>query len=288
MKTVVVLVGPTAIGKTKLSIDIAKKYKAEIINGDSTQVYKDLNIGTAKITNEEKENVIHHLIDIKEASENYDVEEYQKDVRELIEKIDKPLIVGGTGFYIKAALDDYDFTGPKRDKEEEKVYEGYTNKELHELLAKKDEKSANKIHPNNRRRVLRALFLADSHKRSEKIKKDIPLYNYKIFYLTMDRKKLYEIINKRAEIILDKGFLDEVKTLRNRNIKPNILGYKELNSYLDGEISFEDAVELMKRNTRRYAKRQETFFKNQMKTIILKKDENTFTKINEILDEVWL
>ena len=287
MKKVIVLVGPTAVGKTDLSISIAKKYDAEIINGDSTQIFKDLNIGTAKITKDEMDGVKHHLIDIKEASETYDVETYQKDVRNLIDKIDRPLIVGGTGFYIKAALDDYDFSGPKRNLNEEKKYEKYSNEELHQKLAKLDEEAALAIHPNNRRRVLRAIFLANDIKRSKRINKDEPLYNYEIIYLTMDRKTLYERINKRADQIIEKGFIEEVTNLRNRGIKPNILGYREINMYLDNLFTIEDAIGLMKKNTRRYAKRQETFFKNQMKITVIERNEDTLNKIYEIIDKYW-
>lgn len=287
MKKVVVLVGPTAVGKTDLSIEIAKKYQTDVINGDSTQVYKELTIGTAKITEEEKQSVKHHLIDIKEPTDSYDVETYQKDVRDLIEKLDKPFIVGGTGFYIKAALDDYDFSGPKRDLKKEKKYNKYTNEELHKILQTKDEETANALHPNNRRRVLRALFLAEEKKRSQRIKKDIPLYDYLIIYLTMERKELYERINQRADQIIQKGFIEEVTNLKEKGITPNVLGYKEINMYLDGEITLEEAIELMKRNTRRYAKRQETFFKNQMKINIVKKDDNTLENIYKLIDKFW-
>lgn len=287
MKKVLVLVGPTAVGKTDLSIELAKKYQMDIINGDSTQIFKELTIGTAKITDDERKGVKHHLIDIREPFETYDVETYQKDVRELINKLERPFIVGGTGFYIKAVLDDYDFSGPKRDLENEAKYDSLSNEELFQILLEKDPKTANLLHFNNRRRVLRAIFLAEGFKRSEKDKKDIPLYDYLIIYLTMERKELYERINKRADLIIEKGFIEEVISLRDKGIKPNVLGYKEINMYLDNKLTIDEAIDLMKRNTRRYAKRQETFFKNQMNVEIIKRNENSLNEIYKLIDEFW-
>lgn len=287
MKKVLVLVGPTAVGKTDLSIEIAKRYHTDIINGDSTQVYKELTIGTAKITNEEKQGITHHLIDIKEPTDTYDVETYQKDVRNLIEELDRPFVVGGTGFYIKAALDDYDFSGPKRNINEENKFSDFTNEELYEILIKKDPETAKNLHPNNRRRVLRAILLSDEYKRSLKVDKDKPLYDYLIIYLAMDRKELYQRINDRAEEILNRGFINEVKSLREKGVKPNVLGYREINQYLDGISTLDEAIELMKRNTRRYAKRQETFFKNQMQIKIIKKDDNSLNEIYKLIDKFW-
>ncbi|HHT39209.1 MAG TPA: tRNA (adenosine(37)-N6)-dimethylallyltransferase MiaA [Acholeplasmataceae bacterium] len=287
MKKVVAIVGPTAVGKTSLSIKVAQTFQAEIINGDSTQVYQGLDLGTAKITVKEKAGVIHHLIDHVAASEEYDVSRYQEEARKLIEKIEHPLIVGGTGFYIKAVLDDYDFRGPKRDFKKENLYHEYNNQELHQILIKKDPQSAQNIHPNNRRRVLRALFLAEGIKRSARRKKDKPRYQYKIIYLTLPREELYRRIETRADIMMKKGFLEEVIALRNKGIKPNILGYREMNQYLEGTLTKEEALTLMKRNTRRYAKRQETFFNNQMQTIKINNDEQAFDKIIKELALFW-
>ncbi len=288
MKKVVAIVGPTAVGKTEISIAVAKRYQSEIISGDSTQLYKDLNIGTAKIKEDEKQGIIHHFIDVVEADGTYDVKTYQSEVRKAIESIEKPLIVGGTGLYIKSVLDDYDFSGKGRDFDFEKQYEKLSNEALYELLQEKSYEASLKTHANNRRRVLRALALADE-KTSIKVKKDKPIYNYKIIYLTLPRKVLYERINLRADLMLKEGMLDEVKALRKRNILPNVINYKQLNTYLDGKVSLEEAIETLKKDTRRYAKRQDTWFKNQMDTVqidISDKDQ-ALKEIFKILDEFW-
>lgn len=288
MKKVVAIVGPTATGKTSISIDVAKRYGCEIINGDSTQVYKHLNIGTAKIKDNEKENIIHHLIDIIEPNEDYDVKTYQNDARNLISNIDKPLLVGGTGLYIKSVLDNYDFSNDGRKEDFELKYNKYTNEELHDLLKKHNNKASLKIHPNNRRRVLRSLELSLSSKKPIK-EKHKPFYNYVIIYLTMPRKDIYKRINLRADIMLEEGLIKEVKDLREQNIRPNIINYKQINSYLDGNYSYEEAVEELKKVTRRYAKRQETWFNNQMKTIKIDITDKSLAlnKIYDILDEFW-
>lgn len=263
MKKVVVITGPTGIGKTSISIDVAKYFQAEIISADSAQVYKGLNIGTAKIKESEKKGVKHHLIDNVELKDHYDVARYQNDARKLIEKTEKPFIVGGTGLYIKAVIYDYDFTDEPRDIDFEKQYINYSNEQLHELLQKKDLLLSEKIHPNNRRRVLRAL----SGKKIKTKGKDTKVYDSLIIQLTLDRKTLYKRINKRVDLMLEEGLLKEVEDLKNKGLTFNIMCYKEINEYLEGIISFEEAIEKIKTVTRRYAKRQETWFNNQMKTI---------------------
>lgn len=289
MKKVCVIVGATAIGKTSLSIDIAKTYGCEIISGDSVQVYKGLDVGSAKIKESEKEGIKHHLIDIIEPGESYDVLQFQTHARALIDKIERPLIVGGTGLYIKAALDDYDFSGQSRDFKKEALYDEYSNEELHKLLEKLDFEASKKIHPNNRRRILRAIFLSNSKKRSERTKKDEPNYDYQIFYLTMDRKTLYDRINMRVDMMLEEGLIEEVKSLREKGYTFNMIGYREINRYLSGELTLIEAVELIKRNTRRLAKRQETWFKNQMTTHMIDVSDHNVAKrkIKAILDEFW-
>lgn len=263
MKKVVVITGPTGIGKTSISVDVAKHFDAEIISADSAQVYKGLNIGTAKIKEKEKKGVKHHLIDNVELNDHYDVARYQKDARELIKKIRNPFIVGGTGLYIKAVINDYDFTDEPRDLDFEKKYINFSNEQLHKLLEKKDLSLSKKIHPNNRRRVLRAL----SGKKTKTKGKDTKVYNSLIIQLTLDRKTLYKRINKRVDLMLEEGLLKEVEELKNKGHTFNIMCYKEINEYLEGLISFEEAIEKIKKVTRRYAKRQETWFNNQMKTI---------------------
>ncbi len=269
MKKVVVICGPTAVGKTDLSISLAKTFHAEVISGDSVQVYKGMDIGSAKITESEKKGIKHHLIDIMSPNEPFDVATFQRLVREKIELIDVPFIVGGTGLYIKAALYDYEFDAPKRDLALESTLEHYSNETLFDMLKEKDFEATKLLHPNNRRRVLRALQIADDKKRSSLDKKDVPLYDALILYLTMDRDKLYERINQRVDIIMSLGFLAEVETLRQDGIKPNILGYRELNAYLDHLMTKEDAISLIKQKTRHLAKRQETWFKHQMDAKII-------------------
>ncbi len=198
MKKVIVIVGPTGSGKTRLSVKLAKKINAEIINGDSVQIYKRLDIGAAKIKESEKEGVIHHLFDIKEPSEPYSVFNFQKDVRQKLDIIDIPMIVGGTGLYIKAALYHYEFIEKGRDEAFDLSYANYSNEELYQILLNKDPKII--IDMNNRRRVLRALEQALSGElRSLKVKKDILLYNPLIIYLDLDRNVLEDRLKLRLD-----------------------------------------------------------------------------------------
>ena len=269
MKKVVVICGPTAVGKTKLSIDLATYFNAEIISGDSVQVYRKLDIGSAKIKPEEMHGIKHHMIDILNPNESFDVATFQRMVRSNIESIHRPFIVGGTGLYIKAALYDYEFNNPKRDLDEEKAYDKLSNEALHEMLKKIDPDTASLLHPNNRRRVLRALALAKETKRSSLQNKDVLLYDALILYASMDRETLYERINRRVDLMMSEGFLEETIHLKNEGLKLDILGYRELMQYIDQEISLEDALVEIKKKTRHLAKRQETWFKNQMHAEIL-------------------
>ncbi|MBM7453783.1 tRNA dimethylallyltransferase [Acholeplasma morum] len=289
MRKVVVICGPTAVGKTSLSIELAKKYQAEIISGDSVQVYKGLDIGSAKIKESEKQGVVHHLIDVYEPSDLYDVATFQKEVRKKIDEIEKPFLVGGTGLYIKAALYNYEFDTPKRDIEEEKKYDLLSNDELFEMLVKLDYDASLLIHKNNRRRVLRAIAMANDKKRSSLQQKDEPLYDALILYLTMPREQLYNRINERVDIMVEEGLLDEVNSLKEKGHTFNILGYRELNDYLDGLINYEDAIDLIKQNTRHLAKRQETWFRNQMKALIVDvtNKEDALIKLDEAIKSFY-
>lgn len=269
MKKVVVICGPTAVGKTKLSIDLAKHFQAEIISGDSVQVFKTLDIGSAKIKPEEMQGVPHHMIDILDPSEPFDVATFQRMVRHHIEKIPVPFIVGGTGLYIKAALYDYEFNNPKRDIEAEAQYEHLSNEALHANLLEIDPDIASQLHPNNRRRILRALALAKETKRSQLTKKDVPVYDTLILYITMDRTVLYERINQRVDVMMQAGFMDEVKQLKARGHVLDILGYRELNQVLDQNLTLEEAVTEIKTKTRHLAKRQQTWFSNQMQAELI-------------------
>ncbi|MCU0105407.1 tRNA (adenosine(37)-N6)-dimethylallyltransferase MiaA [Acholeplasma vituli] len=269
MKKVVVICGPTAVGKTKLSIDLATYFDAEIISGDSVQVYQSLDIGSAKIKQEEMRGIKHHMLDILKPSESFDVATFQRLVRSHIETIERPFIVGGTGLYIKAALYDYEFNNPKRDLDEEKMYDNLSNEALHDLLKDIDPDTATILHPNNRRRVLRALSLAKETKRSSLQKKDVLIYDALILYASMDREILYERINKRVDMMMDESFLEETIKLKKEGLKLDILGYRELMQYLENELSLEDALIEIKKKTRHLAKRQETWFKNQMHAEII-------------------
>ena len=268
---IICIVGPTGIGKTKLSIELAKKYNAIIINGDSMQVYKELNIGTAKIKEEEKEGIDHFLFDIKETNEMYTVYDYQKDARQLLNQYkDKNIIiVGGTGLYIKAAL--YDYTFEEEEKNEQ--FDNLTNKELYDLVLKKDKNSD--IHINNRKRMIRFLNRSNTINNKNKL-----LYNVKFIGLTTDRNILYERINNRVDKMFDEGLLEEVKSLYDKNINSKAvmtgIGYKEIYDYLNGNISLEDAKNLIKQRSRKYAKRQYTWFNNQMNIKWFKVDFDNF------------
>ncbi len=264
MKKVVVICGPTAVGKTKLSIDLAKHFKAEIISGDSVQVFRRLDIGSAKITPTEQAGIPHHMIDILDPMEAFDVASFQRLVRTHIEQIETPFVVGGTGLYIKAALFDYEFNNPKRNIDAEKALDDIDNETLHKQLMVIDPETAKTLHPNNRRRVLRALTLAQETKRSTLQKKDVPVYDALIIYASMERSLLYERINRRVDLMMEEGFLDEVKALKAEGIELDILGYRELSQYLDGIYALEVAIEEIKKKTRHLAKRQQTWFSNQM------------------------
>jgi len=268
MDKVIVILGPTAVGKTKLSIELAKHFNGEIINGDSTQVFKELDIATAKVTEEEKENIPHHLFDIKNIDENYTVYDYQKDsrnkIKEILDKNKTPIIVGGTGLYIKASLYDYKFN----EEENNNNFDDLTNEEILNKIKEFD--SNIDIHVNNRKRLIRALnyILNNNQKYSEKEKTDKLLYDAIFIGLTTDRDKLYDRINKRVDVMLDNGLIEEAKKIYNKNIRSKAvmtpIGYKELFKYFDNEISLEEAIDLIKQRSRKYAKRQYTWFNNQM------------------------
>lgn len=268
MKKVVVIVGPTGVGKTKLSIELAKILDGEIINADSTQIYKGMDIATAKVTEEEMQGISHHLLDIKNIDEDYSVYDYQKDARIVIDDIisrgKTPIMVGGTGLYIKAALYNYEFN-------ENRVinnYEDLTNEQLYEMLLKIDPNT--NIHMNNRKRVIRAInfYKENNIPISSKPKSDKLLYDVIFLGLTTDRNILYDRINRRVDLMLEQGLLDEAKRIYDTGIRSKAvltpIGYKELFMYFDRERSLEECIELIKQRSRRYAKRQYTFFNNQM------------------------
>ncbi len=281
---IIVITGPTGVGKTKLSVELAKKYDAEIVNGDSVQIYKDLNIGSAKVTEEEKEGIVHHMFDIKKVTEEYSLFDYQKDARQVIDEIlsrgKNVIIVGGTGLYIKSALFQYELS----DEEENNQYEDKTTEELYQELINLDKDI--QIDKHNRRRIVRALnYYKTNHKSiSLNNKGNKLIYNNVTFIgLTVNNRTiLYERINKRVDKMIAMGLINEVKSFYDKGINARILnsaiGYKELYSYFKGNISYEESVELIKRNSRRYAKRQYTFFNHQFNIKWFNVDFDDFNK----------
>lgn len=294
MNKVIVVVGPTAVGKTKISIELAKHYGLDIISGDSVAVYKGLDIGSAKPSILEQDGVIHHLIDVLDPNEQYNVADFQKAARKIMDKNKVSLICGGTGLYVQAAIFNYEFDAPKRDDEKLEKYNDLSNEELYKLLLERDPNiDTNIIHPNNRKRVLRALEVIESQGvsiHSYKKKKEA-LYDYFIVYLSLDRELLYDRIGKRVDIMLADGLLKEVKDLYDKGICPTGIGYREWIPYFEGKISYEEAVEEIKKNTRHLAKRQETWFRNQMTTnfytVDLNNINNTIESIKKDIDE-WM
>lgn len=284
MNKIIVIVGPTAVGKTKLSIELAKKLNGEIINADSTQVYKGLDIATAKVTESEKENIKHHLLDIKDIREDYTVFDYQKDARKKIEDITKrnktPIIVGGTGLYIKAALYNYEF----KENKVKNDYSTYTNEELLDKIKKINPSTS--IHVNNRKRLERFLdYYYETGEINEHKKSDKLLYDTLFIGLTTDRETLYKRINDRVDIMLSNGLLEEAQKIYKTNIRTKAIltpiGYKELFPYFENKINLEEAIDKIKQNSRRYAKRQYTWFNNKMDIKWFNVNFNDFNKTYE-------
>ena len=288
-KPLVILTGPTAVGKTALSIKLASEIGGEIISADSMQVYRQMDIGSAKIKPEEMDGIPHHLIDILEPEEEFNVCLFEKLALEAIEQIYErghiPVVVGGTGFYIQALLYQIDFTEEETDTAfRDKLWqlgEEKGNHYLHELLRKVDPESAEEIHENNRKRVIRALeFYENSGKpistHNKEQRQKTSAYNSCYFVLTDDRKKLYERIESRVDQMLSKGLVDEVRTLKEQGCNASMvsmqgLGYKEILEYLDGRCSLLEAVEKIKKETRHFAKRQLTWFRREKDVIWIDK-----------------
>ena len=287
---IIVITGPTCVGKTKLSIELSKRLNGEIINADSTQIYRNLDIATAKIKEEEKENIPHHLFDIKSITEDYTVFDYQKDARDKIDDIIKrqktPILVGGTGLYIKAALYDYKF-----DVRDKLNYDNLTNEQLYDKVIKLDPN--NKIHINNRKRLENALnYMELNHTAfSEKEKTDRLLYDTLFIGLTTDRKILYERINNRVYKMIDEGLIDEAKKIFDSNVRTKAvmtpIGYKELFSYFAGNADLNECISTIQKNSRHYAKRQYTWFKHQMDIKWFEVDFDNFDNtVNLVLDYI--
>lgn len=280
-KPLIILTGPTAVGKTKSSIGLAKAVNGEIISADSMQIYKHMDIGSAKIRPQEMEGIPHYLVDVLEPDEEFNVVRFQKMAKKAMEHIYAkgkiPIVVGGTGFYIQALLYDIDFTDNEEDntyrKELEKLAEEKGCEYLHKELRKIDPKSADEIHANNIKRVIRALEFfhqtgqkISEHNEKERAKESPYIFRY--FVLTDAREVLYDRINRRVDVMLEEGLVQEVMSLKEKGYTRDMvsmqgLGYKEILSYLDGECTLEEAIYILKRDTRHFAKRQLTWFRRE-------------------------
>lgn len=284
---IIVIAGPTATGKTKLSVELAKEYDAVIINADSTAIYKEPLIATAKVREEEKENIPHYMLDLISLDEEYTIYDYQKEGRKLLDefisKNKNVIIVGGSGLYIKALLYDYNL-------EEQTIkridYSNYSNEELKKQADQID--PDNNIHTNNRQRLERYItYYNETGKtitKTDNINKR--LYDFTLIGLTAPRETIYERINKRVEDMFNDGLLEEAQRIYKINFKnyTNIIGYRELNEYFNDKISLDDAKELIKQNTRHYAKRQFTWFYNQMRDI--KWFEVNYNDFNQTINDI--
>ena len=306
-KPLIILTGPTAAGKTKLSIALAKAINGEIISADSMQVYRHMDIGSAKIKPEEMDGVTHYLVDILEPTTDFNVVMFQKYAKEAMEQIYAkgkiPILVGGTGFYIQSVLYDIDFTENDEDTELRRELEELAQQKgaqyLHDILKECDPKAAEEIHANNIKRVIRAIEYnrqtggkISEHNETERQKESA--YDSRYFVLTDERARLYQNIDKRVDIMLEEGLVDEVKRLMDMGCKREStamqgLGYKEIIAYLLGEITLEEAVYLIKRDTRHFAKRQLTWFRREKDVIWVEKDKFAYDdeKMLEYMIDCW-
>lgn len=302
MKPMVVLTGPTAVGKTELSIRLAQKLDGEIISADSMQIYQKMDIGTAKIRKEEMDGIPHHLIDVLDPSEEFNVARFQEMAKEALEGIYRrgriPLIVGGTGFYIQGLLYDIDFTKEEQDFRYRENLQKKAKEEgaqaIHKMLQAVDPASAQKIHPNNTKRVIRALefYHLNGRKISEhneqESRKESP-YRFAYFVLNQNRTTLYERINHRVDLMLEAGLVEEVRRLKEAGYGKNLvsmqgIGYKEVLDYLDGKMTLEETADQIKKDTRHFAKRQLTWFGREKEVIMIDKDK--YETEEEILEHM--
>ncbi|SHH77088.1 tRNA (adenosine(37)-N6)-dimethylallyltransferase MiaA [Clostridium grantii] len=307
MKKLFVLTGPTAVGKTDISIQLAKKLGGEIISADSMQIYNYMDIGSAKVSNEEMDGVPHHLIDFLSPDKEFSVAEFKEKAKSAIESIyakDKlPMVVGGTGFYINSLVFNYDFANAIKDERYRKTLETIAategNEYLHLMLKEVDLESYSKLHYNDVKRVIRALEVykvtgkSMSHFKAEQDIYNIS-YDVSYFVLDMNREKLYNRINMRVDLMMEKGLLEEVIKLKEMGYNSKMqamqgIGYKELLYYLDNEISYEEAIEMIKQGSRNYAKRQLTWFRKDKRAIWINKDlyKNDDEIVEEILEKYY-
>ena len=304
MKPIVIVIGgPTASGKSKLGVELAKRINGEIVSADSMQIYKDMNIGTAKITNEEMEGINHYMLDFLSPEKKYSVSEYKKDAEEAIEKIIKkgktPIIVGGTGLYIDSLIYGIEFSHEEIDEtyreELNKIADDGNLDTLYKQALEIDPIAMEKISPNDKKRIIRVLEIyhktgmtktqQDIKSREKEVK-----YNYKVFAIDMNREVLYDRINKRVDLMLESGLIEEVESLtkKYKNIQTAMqgLGYKEVVEYLNGIVNKEEMIENIKRKSRNYAKRQLTWFRKNKETIWLNGEDTINENINKVLKEI--
>lgn len=297
-KKLLVLVGPTAVGKTTISIDLAKKTNGEIISADSMQIYKYMDIGTAKVTLEEMENIPHYLIDIIYPDEEFTVAQYRDKAQEHIDKINNmgkiPIIAGGTGLYINSLVYELKFTNVKPNDELRKKYNNiadlHGNEHIFDELYNIDPISAEKINLNDRKRIIRALEIFHETGKpmsyyNKNFRKKTEKYSLVMIGLTMDRSKLYSRINKRVDLMIQNGLIDEVQKLLDIGYTKELasmqgIGYKEIIPYIEGEVGLDETIQILKRNTRRYAKRQLTWFRRDSRIKWI--DVNQFNSIDDI------
>ena len=300
----IIVAGPTASGKTRLAIEIAKSFDGEIVSADSMQIYKYMDIGTAKPTAEERSQAVHHLIDFVEPDKSYSVAEYVEDAHgcivEIISRSKMPVMCGGTGLYIDSVANDITFGETEADnamrEELRSLAEKHGAEYLIKMLAEFDPVSAQRLHPNNIKRVIRAIEFyrmtgVPISEHQEETKKKESRYNAVMFCLDWERETLYDRINKRVDIMMSEGLLDEVKKLRDMGYTRDMqsmqgIGYKEMLEYLDGETTLDEAVEAVKQGSRRYAKRQVTWFKRN-ENIHWLKPENAVDKAIEIINKIY-
>lgn len=299
---VIVICGPTASGKTALSIELAKRINGEVVSADSMQIYKDMDIGSAKVTKEEMQGIKHYLVDCVSPDERYSVANYKLDAKKAIEKILKkgktPIVVGGTGLYIDALIYEIEYQDIKINesyrKELESIKQNQGLEVLYERAVKIDPEAMKKISPNDSKRIMRVLEIYEAtgknktEQEAESRLKEIP-YNYKVFAITMDREKLYERINKRVDIMIENGLIEEVKELLKKYKEfptaMQALGYKEVKEYLDGKLTKQEMIDKIKQESRRYAKRQLTWFRKNKQTIWIDGLNDMQKNINIILEE---
>ncbi|APH15769.1 tRNA dimethylallyltransferase [Clostridium sporogenes] len=304
MIDLLILAGPTAVGKTDISIKLAKKLNGEIISADSMQIYKYMDIGSAKITKEEMKGIPHHLIDVVAPHEEFNVASFktlaEKCIKDIWSRGKLPIIAGGTGLYINSLIYNYDFTDADRDEDYReyltRLSEDKGKEYVHSLLKDIDGKSYERLYPNDLKRVVRALevykitgkSISEYTKENEKKLYNIP-YNINYFVLNMNREVLYERINKRVDIMMDKGLIEEVKKLESMGYTPDMqsmkgIGYKEILFYLKGDIPLDEAIYLIKKGSRNYAKRQLTWFRKDKRSIWIDKDK--YRSEEEIVDKI--